>query len=340
MHGLSPNYVWYAIGSSVIDLTIALMLATKTTIWPDSADEILRSDQAVALAYVTPASGVVLTPLTNFGIVDRADGRLTPVNSSIGMWRKLEQLQRNPRVAVAYHTRQHGFSDRPEYVLVQGTASLSPLKDRGWLQRHRENWERFGGPRDVGRLWERWLRIYHWRVGIELAVERVLVWPDLGCRGDFEGYGTPPPQEPPRPQDPPAKGVDPRINHRRAAKRGARLPNCLLGWVGADGFPVVVSTEVAGVADNWIVLETPRGIVPPGGRRAGLVAHDFARFTYGQRQRKHTGWLRAEPGRVVYAPHTEHGYYLPWSRTAYRLAAGFVTRRGYGQGRRTGFLPN
>src|SRR5918999_5476397 len=94
--------------------------------WPDGADEVIGGDQVVALASVTPAKGVVLTPLTNFGLRDRAAGTLTAVNTSIGIWKKLERMRRNPRIALAYHTRAHGFSNRPEFVLVQGTATLLP----------------------------------------------------------------------------------------------------------------------------------------------------------------------------------------------------------------------
>src|ERR687892_2513812 len=90
--------------------------------WPGAADEILGGDQVVVFAHVTPARGVVLTPLTNTGLREREAGTMTPVSSSIGMWRKFERVRRNPHVAVVYHTREHGFSDRPEYVLVQGRA--------------------------------------------------------------------------------------------------------------------------------------------------------------------------------------------------------------------------
>src|SRR3954447_8035626 len=94
--------------------------------WPDHVDEILGGDQVVALAYTTPANGVILTPLTNFGLRDRENGTLSAVNSSVAAWRKLDRIRKSPKIALAYHTRAHGFSDRPEYVLVQGTASLAP----------------------------------------------------------------------------------------------------------------------------------------------------------------------------------------------------------------------
>ncbi len=43
-----------------------------TTRWPDTVDEILGGDHVVMLAYVTPASGVVLTPVTNFAVRPRS----------------------------------------------------------------------------------------------------------------------------------------------------------------------------------------------------------------------------------------------------------------------------
>lgn len=263
---------------------------------------------------------------------------VTPLSSSVGMWRKLRRLTEEPRVAITYHTRAHGFAKRGEYVLVQGRASLSAIEDRSWLERHRAHWERFAGPRDVGWLWERWLGIYHWRVGIEVEVERVLVWPDLGCRGAVHPMGLPPDAAE---QRPPRGGTGPRIDHRRAARRAAGLESLLLGWVGGDGFPMVLPVEVEGTEREGIVLGAPEGWVPAGGRRAGLTAHTFARYAYGQHQRKHTGWLRADPEqkKVLYAPHTEHGYHLPPSRTLYRLSAGFVTKRGHREGVREGFLP-
>jgi len=310
--------------------------------WPVEVDEILCGDQAVALAHRTPARGVVLTPVTNFALRDRKAGIVT-LNSSIGMWRKLARIRQDPQVAVAFHTREHGFSDRPEYVLAQGKASLSSLADRdAWLDSMGESWERFGGqPRDVGRLWDRWLRAYHWRVNIEVAVERMVVWPDLACRGEPDVYGTALPAKPSEPQQPPARGTGPRVKHPRAAKKAARLPNVLLAWVGADGFPVVVSVEIVGTETRGILLETAAAVVPPGGRRAGLTAHWFSRHVVGQRQRKYTGWLEAEQAatRVIYAPHTERGYSLPSWRWAYNLGAGFATRRGYREARRAGFTP-
>jgi hypothetical protein len=307
--------------------------------WPDSADEILASDQVVALAYTTPANGVILTPLTNFGLRDRDAGTLRTINSSVAAWRKLDRIRRSPKVALAYHTRRHGFSDRPEYVLVQGTATLSePVAD--YPRSIAETWERFGGPVDAGRFWHWWLKAMDLRVEIRIAVERVIVWPDLACDGTPEIHGTPVRAEPPE-QKPPAKGTGPRIDHRRAARRAGKLANVLLGWVGADGFPVVVPVAVDGARDTGIFLDAPAGLVPRGGRRAGVLAHEFARYTAGQHQRRHSGWLEATAGerKLLYAPHTEHGYKMPASMFVFRLTSGAGTRLWMRGARRAGIAP-
>jgi hypothetical protein len=293
-------------------------------IWSDHADEVLGGDQIAALAYRTPASGVVVAPLTNFGIRDRAAGTVT-LNSSVGAWKKLERIRSDARVCVAFHTRLHGFSERREYVLIQGRAELSaPIPD--YPSSILEHWERFERWDDVHPLWKRWQRVYALRVAIEVGAERVVTWPDLACHGELQLHGAPLPPEPPEPQRPPARGTGPRINHGRAAKRAARLPHVLLGWVGADGLPMVIPAEVRGSTEGGIMLEAPEGLVPPGGRRAGLTAHWFAPRVIGQEQRVCTGWLEAGPAGVVYAPHTSAGYRFPASEPLYRLVSGGATR--------------
>ena len=307
--------------------------------WPDNVDEILGSDQVVALAYTTPANGVILTPLTNFGLRDRGAGTLAAVNSSVAAWRKLDRIRRSPKVALAYHTRTHGFSERPEYVLVQGTASLGePVED--YPRSILPTWERFGGPVDAGPIWNWWMKVLDHRVEIRLNVERVIAWPDLRCLGAPEIHGTPVRGEP-QEQQPPRNGTAPRIRHRRAARRAGKLPNVLLGWVGADGFPLAVPVAVSGARDDGIVLDAPSGLVPRGGRRAGLLAHSFARYTAGQHQRRHSGWLEARAGerQVLFAPHTDHGYHMPASMFVFRLTAGGGTRLWLRRARKAGIAP-
>src|SRR5665213_69928 len=235
--------------------------------WADRVDEILDGDHAVILAYVTPASGVVLAPVSNFGLHDRANGIVT-LNSSVGAWKKLDRIRRNPHVAVAFHTRAHASTERPEYVLVQGRASLqAPVLD--YPSSVLEHWERLEPWRDLGPLWRRWLRIYALRVEIRIAIERVIVWPDLACQGTPEIEGDPLPTQAPVSQKPPAKGTSPRVDPTRLARRATRLPDVLLGWTGADGFPLAVPVGVGAADADRVQLAAPAGTAPPGARRAG-----------------------------------------------------------------------
>ena len=307
--------------------------------WGDEVDQIFDGDLVVMLADVTPACGVVLTPVTNFALRDRATGTVT-VLSSLGAWRKLERIARNPRVALAFHTRRHGYCSGREYVLVQGIASFSTTPDRAWLQSITPSWERFMGLR-YGFPWRHWTDVYHWqRVGVQIAVERVTVWPDLACTGAPVVHGSAPPAHAPAPQPPPANGSGPRVDQALTAKRAARLPDTLLGWVGADGLPVVVPVSGARSYERGVVLEVPAGVVPAGGRRAGLTSHSFTAGVLGQEQHVHTGWLTAEEGgdTVLYAPHTRSSYRLPPSKIIYPAAVGWFTRCGLREARRSGFL--
>lgn len=305
--------------------------------WPDEVDEILDGDHVVMLVYATPASGAVLLPLCNFAGRDRLAGTITAVNSSVGGWKKLERIERNPKVALAYHTRTHGLSDRPEYVVVQGRARLSEaIPD--YPSTILDRWERFEPWSRISPLWHRWMRVYALRVEIEVAVERILVWPSTACEGPPSVHGAPLPQAAPMPQRPPLNGTGPRVDATRAASRAGGLPHVLLGWVGADGYPMAAPVEVDKGGPDGIALEVPEGVVPPGGRRAGLTAHWFDRGVLGQHQRKHTGWLEAPAGSThpLYAPHTESGYRFPPSKVLYRLGLGAATRWGWRQAQRAG----
>jgi hypothetical protein len=297
--------------------------------WSERVEEILDGDHAVALAYATPARGVVLAPVSNFGLHERSQGVVT-VNTSVGAWKKLERIRHNPRVALAFHTRAHATHRRPEYVLVQGRAELQPpLAD--YPRSVLEHWERLEPWRDLGPLWLRWLRIYALRVELRIAIERIIIWPDLTCRGTPDVEGVPLPVAAPVSQARPGKGTAPRINHARAARRAERLPDVLLGWIGSDGFPFVVATSFGAVDDRGIQLELPQGIAPPGGRRAGLTAHWFSHGVVGQRQMIFTGWMEGElaDAAVTYSPHTLAAYRMPSSRFIYRLVVGLLTRVRY-----------
>ena len=301
--------------------------------WPDDVDRILAGDLAVALAYVTPAGGAVVTPVSPLGLRDRDAGTVT-FTTSLGLGKKLERIERNPSVALAYHAREHGFADSSQYVLVQGRATTNRTPDRDYL----ENVigpaaQRFLGPRKEGRLfWDRWLREYYSvRVPIVVQVERVVVWPDLGCEGKPTVFGSARPAGSPPSHQPPAKGTAPRVNATRAARRLRPLEHCLLAYVEADGLPAIAPVEPTGGGDEGIRIAAAEGLLPAGARRAGLVGHRYGHQLHGMSVRQYTGWLEvahADGRQGLYGPHTEQGFRAPANKTLLMLANGFVAKRG------------
>src|SRR5919112_600418 len=97
--------------------------------WPDAIDEVLGGDLTAALAYNTPAGGAVVTAVAPIGLRDRDAGTVS-FTTSLGFGRKLERIERDPHVALAYHAREHGHSRSSRYVLVQGSASVVKEPDR------------------------------------------------------------------------------------------------------------------------------------------------------------------------------------------------------------------
>src|SRR5215211_5159423 len=130
--------------------------------WPDDVDEIIGGDLTAALAYVTPAGGAVVTAVAPIGLRDRDAGTVT-FTTSLGLGRKLERIARNPRVALAYHAREHGLADGSEVVLVQGDAQPAPEPDRSSLEgTARPQATRFRGPPKEEKLfWDRGRREYY-----------------------------------------------------------------------------------------------------------------------------------------------------------------------------------
>jgi nitroimidazol reductase NimA-like FMN-containing flavoprotein (pyridoxamine 5'-phosphate oxidase superfamily) len=301
--------------------------------WPDEVDAVLAGDLTAALAYVTPAGGAVVTPVSPIGLRDREAGTVT-FTTSLGLGKKLERIERNPNIALAYHAREHGFAAGTDYVLVQGKASASRLPDRSYLEKVvGPQAEHFVGPRKEGRLfWDRWLREYYAvRIPVVIEVERIVVWPDLRCEGEPVVHGASRPSGLPPSQAPPARGTAPRVDASRAARRLQRLEHVLLGFVGADGFPTVVPVAVSGGGDEGIRIGAAEGLLASGARRAGLLGHQYGHQLKGMTARQYTGWLEvAHPdGRQgLYSPHTEQGFRAPNNKTLLMLANGFIAKRG------------
>src|SRR5690606_31129553 len=240
--------------------------------WSDEAHEVMAGDLTVAVAYLTPAGGAVVTSVSPVGIVDRATGRVG-FTTSLGFPKKLVRILHDPHVAVAYHTRLHGFAAHDGYVLAQGSASvdLSPSARR--LARVMDASEDFLGRAKRGTVWDWLLREYHQeRVFVDIDVARLATWPDLSARGPMTVAGPSWPR-PPDPQRPPAKGTAPRVGVPGLARQIAPLPHRLLAYRGADGHPVVLPVRVTGHDEDGLRLTAPPGLLPPGGRRAGFLAH-------------------------------------------------------------------
>ncbi len=311
------------------------MSSIETVRWSDREDDAIAGDLTAALAYVTPAGGVVLAAVAPIGLRDRDAGTAT-FTTSLGFGRKLDRMRRNPSVALAYHAREHGFASVPDYVLLQGQASFDLEPSQSVLDEVvAPASTRFMGPPKRGRFWDRWLREYYAdRVLVTVAVTRVVSFDDLAARGAPRVTG-PPLGDHPAPQEPPAKGTVPRIDVDRAARREGHLPHILLGFVGADGLPVVLPVGIEGAGPDGLRLSAPPTLVPPGGRRAGLLAHRYEAKLIGLESRQHTGWLEVgEDGSVVYAPHTESGFRAPANKTILLLANGLMAKRGLRTARR------
>jgi hypothetical protein len=310
-----------------------------TVSWPDEVDDVLGGDLTAALAYVTPAGGSVVTAVAPIGLRDREAGTVT-FTTSLGFGKKLDRIAHNPRVALAYHAREHGFSDRPLYVLVQGEASATLPPDRRYLEREvQPSAERFLGRRKRGRLfWDRWLQEYYAdRVPVTVSVERVISWPDPLCKGEPHLDGAPRPDNPPTSQRPPRKGTQPRVNAKRAARRLGRLAHHLLAFVDADGYPFVAPVELTGAGPEGFRIGASAGLLTPGARRAGLLGHQYRPQLVGLVARQHTGWLEVvhpDGGQGLYAPHTEGGFRAPANKTLLLLANGLLAKRGLRRARR------
>jgi general stress protein 26 len=298
--------------------------------WTDEVDEILAGDLTTAVAYNTPAGGAVATAVAPIGLRDRDEGVVT-FTTSLGFSKKIERLRKDPKVALTYHAREHGFATGPQYVLVQGDAEIVETPDRQYLESVvSPAAERFMGKPKSGPFWDRWLAAYYAdRVPVNVRVHRIVVWPDLECRGEPSVLGDPLASEQPTPQSEPKKGAGPRIECDRALRKLEGLPHRLLSFKGADGYPMVLPVEVRGADADGLRLRSAVSL-PPGGRRAGLLAHRYNPQLIGLATRLHTGWMTVDddPTAALYAPHTESGFKAPGNKTLLLLGNGFLARRG------------
>jgi hypothetical protein len=307
--------------------------------WPDDVDEVLDADVVVALAYRTPAGGVVVSGVSPIGLRDR-DAGTVGFTTSLGFGRKLERIRRNPQVALAYHAREHGRSTRPDYVLVQGRVSEVLRPDEAYLRQEiGKRAETYLGPPRRGFFWDRWLRVYYRdRVLVTVEVERIVRWPRLDFGGEPEVIGSPLPKGG-LPQSSPKQGTGPRMDSRRAERRLGAVPHRLLGFVQDDGLPMVVPITVTAAAGRGLTVRTAAPVLPAGGRRAGLLGHKFYKHVAGLTSRQYTGWLTVDAednSSGIYAPHTERSLVIPHSKTIALLVNGLAATITYRAAQKAG----
>jgi hypothetical protein len=196
--------------------------------------------------------------------------------------------------------------------------------------------ERYLGKVVRGPVWDRLLREYYGeRVVVDIAIQRIAAWPDPSASGGMGVTGAPWPG-PADPQPPPKNGTGPRVDVAKAAGRIATLPHRVLAYRGADGFPVIVPVQIAGHDRAGLRLVVAAGLLPPGGRRAGLLTHAYRPQLVGLRTRIFTGWLQVSADSVVYAPHTSKGFVAPASKNTLLVLNGLLAKFGLWQARRHG----
>lgn len=186
-----------------------------------------------------------------------------------------------------------------------------------------------------GRFWDWWLKTYYDdRMLVSVEVERIVWWPD-DEKSDPVVLGSPLPPADAASQAGEGDVWSPRAR-LRWTDRANRKGQLLLGTVQADGSPAILPVRLAGRVGGCLALEATRGSLPPGSRRAGVLAHDFHRGLIGLWTSTGTGWLDAGAGRGTWSPHTAHFFYAPPLKPLLLLGNGAAARWGYRQAVRSG----
>lgn len=301
-----------------------------TVAWDDDLDAIFAGDLTVGLGYRTPAGGVVVQAVAPIGLRDRAKGTLG-FTTSLGFSKKLERIAADPRVAMAFHAREHGRARGSRYVLAQGTARVIERPSDAERDQVRANAAEYLGSPKRGVFWDFWMREYYVsRVPVEVTVTRIIAWPRLDAAGVPDVViGEPLGTEQATPQRAPKNGTGPRVDLARAARRLRATAHVLLGYAGADGAPVVVPVRLSAADDATGLPLRSSAVLPRGGRRAGILGHSYKAQLIGLTTRQHTGWLEVDDdGGARYAPHTETGYKAPANKTLLLLLNGALAKKG------------
>jgi hypothetical protein len=303
--------------------------------WPEHVRDIVGNDVCVALAYRTPAGGVVLTPVSTMGMFDDEASTMT-TTTSFGFWKKLVRIAADDRVALVYHARDHSGTGPQHLVVAQGHASFPRRADSEWATPSaKARLDRFVPPQKHGWFWD-WLgrEYYEQRVPLTVRLHRMAVYSDDHSAQPSEVIGAGWPRQPAS-QEPPAKGTAPRVPAKRYAKRLAKAKHLLVGYTDHEGFPMAHRVGLRRAGD-MLHLDSPA--LPPGMRRAGLLAHWFGPQLVGQGSVLLTGWLDVDKAGARYAPHTTAGYEVPASQLLFSVGGATAAKLGYRQAVKAGHV--
>ena len=198
--------------------------------WPDEVDAVLAGDLAAGLAYLTPARGVVITPMAPLGLRDREARNRDRCRRRSGSGRSSSgsaPIRASPSPSMPATTpTTTGRSSSSS----RARRRIQPEPDRAWLDSIGPQWEHFLGPTQGRPAAVAGSDVYYYeRVAITIAVRRIVVWPTLDCAGEPVVHGEPLP-EPPAPQSPPKNGTGPRTDAARlAAEVGGSPTRCSAG---------------------------------------------------------------------------------------------------------------
>ena len=298
-------------------------LTETATTWPDEVDEILAGDLTAAFIHTTPAGGAVAVPVAPLGLRDRTAGTVS-FTTSRSFGRKLQHIARDRRVALCYHSRQHGLARGSQFVVVQGDARV--IDDQAQRPQLEAAAAAFGLMPLEGRFWDWWLEAYvEDRVVVTIDIVRIALWRTEDAVGPPIVLGRPLPEPPPA-QPPPGGGVTPRVSVSRVRRSLRANPHRLLAFTQADGYPTALPVRPLRLKRSDVVLAVPLGL-PAGGRRAGLTVHRYRPHLIGLAQRVHTGWLEpAADGTASYSPHTARWFAAPPNKAMLLFSNGLAAR--------------
>lgn len=294
---------------------------TVDRVWTAEVRDIVGGDLVATLATWTPGGGVSLVPVCPFGVHD-PDAGTVGMTSPLALTRKFARVRRHPHIALAFFTRDHGHGTAPGFLLLQGDAVVADRveseRTAAFLAQH----DRFLHPAGTGRV-TRWLNREYLEQRVEVVVhaERLTRW----TTGDVVAPGTPPQQPPSTPAS---------VSRRTWRSRLGKARHVMLGYLGDDGYPVVLPVSAMGVGD---VIHVSGAVLPPGARRATLFGMWFEQRLEGQGAIEVAGWLEVgNGGAAVLTPRRAAGFDLPRSRFSPRLlvplGVKFVHRRAVRRG--------